>query len=175
MASLKILIEEGKLMPHDVQFLLKAGAGANDERAKQFSWMDVKTWSNLKALSSHRFSKNNSVTFKDLPDRISRNEPAWQNWIEENEPENSPILDLADKIASDSISHFIETVSHPMCQRRPNFACFDKVYIWSVGNTVHSASNRLSWRVVEGKCYQHSSSFLAVCWSRPHQLNRWVC
>ena len=27
MASLKILIEEGKLMPHDVQFLLKGGTG----------------------------------------------------------------------------------------------------------------------------------------------------
>lgn len=108
MASLKILIEEGKLMPHDVQFFLKAGAGASDERAKQFSWMDAKTWANLKSLSAHRFSKNNNVTFKDLPERISRNEPAWQAWIEENEPENSPIPDLADKIASDPISHFLQ-------------------------------------------------------------------
>ena len=51
MVSLKILIEEVKLMPHDVQFLLKLGAGANDERAKQFSWMEAKTWLKLKALS----------------------------------------------------------------------------------------------------------------------------
>mmetsp|Transcript_8591 Transcript_8591/g.9745 ORF Transcript_8591/g.9745 Transcript_8591/m.9745 type:complete len:2884 (-) Transcript_8591:1352-10003(-) len=108
MVSLKILIEEGKLQPHDVQFFLKAGAGASDERAKQFSWMDTKTWSNLKALSSHRFAKNNNIPFKDLPDRINRNEGAWQSWIEENEPENSPIPDLADKISADPISHFLQ-------------------------------------------------------------------
>ena len=42
MASLKILIEEGKLMPHDIQFFLKAGAGGGDERAKQFLWMEAK-------------------------------------------------------------------------------------------------------------------------------------
>ena len=108
MASLKILIEEGKLMPHDIQFFLKAGAGGGDERAKQFSWMEAKAWANLKVLSAHRFSMNKNVTFKDLPERISRNEQVWQAWIEENEPENSPIPDLADKITSDPISHFLQ-------------------------------------------------------------------
>ena len=53
MASLKIMIEEGKLMPNDIQFFLKAGASGGDERAKQFSWMETKTWANFKALSAH--------------------------------------------------------------------------------------------------------------------------
>ena len=51
MVSLKILIEEVKLMPRDIQLLLKSGAGTNDERAKQFSWIEAKTWLKLKALS----------------------------------------------------------------------------------------------------------------------------
>ena len=108
MSSLRILIQEDMLQTGDVQFFLKAGAGGGDERARQFSWMDPKAWSNLKALSNHRFAKKNNITFKDLPDRISRNEGAWQSWIEENEPENSPIPDLADKIAADPISHFLQ-------------------------------------------------------------------
>ena len=109
MVALKILVEEGKLMGHDIQFFLKAGAGAiEDAKAKPYTWMDSKTWANLKALSGHRFAKNNSITFKDLPDRISRNEGAWKNWIEENDPENLPIPDLADKIAADPISHFLQ-------------------------------------------------------------------
>lgn len=108
MVSLKILVEDGKLMPHDIQFLLKAGAGATEEKTKPYQWLDAKAWGNLKALSGHRFAKNNNITFKDLPDRISRNEQAWRNWIEGDEPENSPIPDLADKIAADPISHFLQ-------------------------------------------------------------------
>ena len=34
MVSLKILIKEGKLMPHDVQFMLKARSRSDDVRAK---------------------------------------------------------------------------------------------------------------------------------------------
>ena len=61
MASLKIMIEEGKLMPHDIQFFLKAGVGGDNERAKQFSWMETKTWTNFKALSAHQFSKKKTM------------------------------------------------------------------------------------------------------------------
>lgn len=108
MVSLKILIEDGKLMPHDVQFFLKAGAGATDDKSKPYGWIEPKAWGNLKALSNHRFAKYNNITFKDLPDRISRNEGSWKAWIEENEPENSTIPDLSDKIQADPISHFLE-------------------------------------------------------------------
>ena len=108
MVCLKILIEDGKLMPHDIQFFLKAGAGGSEDKSKPYSWMDAKAWGNLRALSGHRFAKNNSITFKDLPDRISRNEGAWRSWIEENDPENLPIPDLADKISADPISHFLQ-------------------------------------------------------------------
>lgn len=107
MASLRILIEDGKLTPQDVQFFLKAGAGGSDDKSKPFNWMENKTWGNLNALSGHRFAKNN-IVFKDLRDRISRDEQAWRSWIEENEPENSPIPDIAEKIASDPISHFLQ-------------------------------------------------------------------
>lgn len=108
MASLRIMIEDGKLMPHDVQFFLKAGAGATDEKSKPYGWMDPATWGNLKALAGHRFAKNNNIMFKDLPDRISRNEQAWREWINEGEPENIPIPDLADKISADPINHFLQ-------------------------------------------------------------------
>jgi dynein heavy chain len=108
MVSLKILVQDGLLMPHDIQFLLKAGAGSTDEKSKPYGWMDAASWGNLRALSGHRFSKNNNIMFKDLPDRISRNEQAWKGWIEENEPENMPVPDLADKIAADPIHHFLK-------------------------------------------------------------------
>lgn len=108
MVSLKILVEDGKLMPHDIQFLLKAGAGATEEKTKPYQWLDAKAWGNLKALSGHRFAKNNNIIFQSLPDRISRNEQAWKAWIEENEPENYPVPDVADKIAADPISHFLQ-------------------------------------------------------------------
>jgi len=39
MSSMKILIKDGKLQPHDVGMLLKAGAGI-DDRNKPFNWMD---------------------------------------------------------------------------------------------------------------------------------------
>jgi len=108
MASLRILIEDGKLMPHDVQFFLKAGAGGSDDKTKPYAWMESSAWGNLKALSGHRFAKNNNIMFKDLPDRISRADAAWKNWIEENEPENSDIPELADKIAADPLHHFLQ-------------------------------------------------------------------
>jgi dynein heavy chain len=109
MVCLRILIQEGKLMPHDIQFFLKAGSGGGDEKqAKQFAWMNPKAWSNLKALSQHRFGQNINIIFKDLPDRIARNEPNWSAWIEENEPENVQLPDLADKISAEPISHFLQ-------------------------------------------------------------------
>lgn len=73
MMSLKILIKEGKLTSADVNILLKSGAGI-DDRNKPFSWMDQKTWLNLKALSKHKFANEHTFFFKELPDRIARNE-----------------------------------------------------------------------------------------------------
>ena len=109
MMSTKILIKEGKLVPADVSIFLKAGAGI-DDRNRPFEWMEQKTWLNLKALSKHQFANDHVFFFKELPDRISRNWQTWKTWIEENEPENTPIPDYEEKINGDqnnSIGHFI--------------------------------------------------------------------
>ena len=53
--------------------LLKAGAGV-DDRNKPFGWIDQKQWLNLKALSKHKFANEHTMFFKELPDRIARNE-----------------------------------------------------------------------------------------------------
>ena len=107
MMSLKILIKEGKLTSADVNVFLKSGAGI-DDRNKPFSWMDQKTWLNLKALSKHKFANEHTFFFKELPDRIARNEQTWRKWIDENEPENITVPDYAEKINADqNIGHFI--------------------------------------------------------------------
>lgn len=97
MVSMKILIKAGHLNGGDVGMLLKAGAGI-DDRNKPFNWMDQKTWLNLKALSKHKFSNDHTFFFKELPDRIARNEQIWRKWIDENEPENTPVPDYEEKI-----------------------------------------------------------------------------
>jgi len=107
MMATKILIKEGKLTPGDVSLLLKAGAGI-DDRNKPFTWMDQKTWLNLKALSKHKFANEHMSFFKELPERITRSEGAWRKWIDENEPENTPVPDYEEKISADqNIGHFI--------------------------------------------------------------------
>ena len=107
MMATKILIKEGKLTPGDVSLLLKSGAGI-DDRNKPFSWMDQKTWLNLKALSKHKFASEHMSFFKELPERITRNEQLWRTWIDENEPENTPVPDYEEKIRADqNIGHFI--------------------------------------------------------------------
>merc|ERR1711990_470496 len=107
MMATKILIKDGKLTNGDVGLLLKAGGGI-DDRTKPFSWMEQKTWLNLKALSKHKFGNENTFFFKELPDRINRNEGVWRKWIDENDPENIPVPDYEEKISGDvNIGHFI--------------------------------------------------------------------
>jgi len=100
MMSTKILIKEGKLTNGDVGLLLKAGGGI-DDRNNPFKWMQQSTWLNLKALSKHKFAHDHTMFFKELPDKINRNEQIWQQWIEIDEPENTPIPDYEDKINGD--------------------------------------------------------------------------
>lgn len=73
MMATKILIKDGKLTSSDVGIFLKSGAGI-DDRTRPFGWMDQKVWLNLKALSKHRFNNEHNVFFKELPERIGRNE-----------------------------------------------------------------------------------------------------
>ena len=107
MMSTKILIKDGRLTPADVGLLLKAGGGI-DDRSKPFQWMEQKTWLNLKALSKHKFANDHTFFFKELPDRITRNDQIWRKWIDENEPEKTPVPDYEEKISADqNIGHFI--------------------------------------------------------------------
>lgn len=103
----KILIKDNKLTPADISMFLKAGAGI-DDRNKIFNWMDDKQWLNLKALSKHRFNNENLQFFKDLPDRIQRNDGEWRAWVENENPENERIPDYEEKIRADqAIGGFI--------------------------------------------------------------------
>ena len=46
--------------------------------------------------------------FKELQDKIQRNDQIWKSWIDEDQPENTPIPDYEDKINADqTIGHFI--------------------------------------------------------------------
>lgn len=75
MVAIKILIKEGKLTSNDVNMFLKAGAGIDDRRP--FDWIDQKAWLNLKALSKHKFANEHTFFFKELPDRLVRNDKIW--------------------------------------------------------------------------------------------------
>jgi len=104
----KILIKAGSLTGNDVGLLLKAGGGIDDRNNPFASWMQQKNWLNLKALSKHKFGNDHSMFFKELPDRINRNEQVWKKWVDEAEPENIPVPDYEEKINSDqNIGHFI--------------------------------------------------------------------
>ncbi len=62
----------------------------------------------MKALSKHKFNNDHTMFFKELPDRIGRNEAIWKKFIDENEPENMPVPDYEEKINADQqIGHFI--------------------------------------------------------------------
>jgi len=121
----KILIKSGKLTSGDVGLLLKAGGGI-DDRNKPFSWMEQKTWLNLKALSKHKFGQDISIFFKGLPDNIQRKEQEWKAWIDENEPEIVPVPDYEEKIHSDQngIGSFIHLcLVRSMREDRTMLAC----------------------------------------------------
>ena len=94
----KILIKDGRLTSADVGLLLKAGGGIDDRNNPFQSWMQQKQWLNLKALSKHKFNNDHAMFFKELPDRIQRNEQVWKKWIDENEPEIIAIPDYEEKI-----------------------------------------------------------------------------
>lgn len=108
MMCLKIMIKEGKLSSGDVSMFLKAGGGI-DDRTKPFVWMEQTKWLNLKALSKHKFNNEHGIFFKELPERIQRQEPQWKRWIiDENEPENVQVPDYEEKIQADqNIGNFI--------------------------------------------------------------------
>ena len=107
MICLKIMIKAKLLKFADVSILLKAGAG-QDDRTKQFSWMEEKVWQNLKALTKHKYGEEVTCFFRDLADRIMRNESDWKKWIDSDEPENIPVPDYKDRIlAEKEIGPFI--------------------------------------------------------------------
>lgn len=107
MCAMKILILAGSLANADVEVFLKAGAGVDDPN-KPFNWIDKKVWNNIKALSKHRFGNDPTFFFKELPDRMSRNDAMWREWYEKNEPEKEVVPDYEERIKAESqIGHFI--------------------------------------------------------------------
>jgi dynein heavy chain len=62
----------------------------------------------LKALSNHKLANEHTFFFNELPDKINRSEQLCKKWIDENEPENTPVPDYEEKISADqNIGHFI--------------------------------------------------------------------
>ena len=106
MISMKVLIKDGLLEQKDIQFFLKAGSALED-RNNLFNWMEHKAFLNLKALIAHKFGTQHGCFFKELSDRISRNEQIWRSWYGEDEPEEREVPDYNDKIKSEQIGHFI--------------------------------------------------------------------
>ena len=105
--AIRIMIKKGDINVNDVNLLLKAGAAIMGETPKQ-NWMDPKAANNIKALSTHRFEGEGQPFFKDIFERISRQEKDWRAFIEKQEPENERIPEYDDKIHSnDKIGHFI--------------------------------------------------------------------
>ena len=103
---LRILIKAQMLTQSDVNLLLKSGSGI-DDRNKKFSWMDQKMWLNLVALSKQKFNGEPSGFFKDIIDKIQRNERDWKKFLDENAPENTPIPEYEERILAESIGHFL--------------------------------------------------------------------
>jgi dynein heavy chain len=95
---IRILIKRQDININDVNMLLKAGSAITGETQKQ-QWMEPKAANNLKALSMHRFEGENQPFFKDIFDRISRNNAEWKSFIEKQEPENEKVpSEYEDKI-----------------------------------------------------------------------------
>ena len=110
MMCLKILIKDGKITNTDVGVFLKAGAGVDDKQ-KMVSWLDQKTWLNLKAISNHSFGNERSKFFGSVIERMKNEtkiDDPWRAWYNSNDPENMPVPDLQEKINADqNIGHFM--------------------------------------------------------------------
>ena len=106
MICLKILVKEERLNAGDINLMLKAGS-AIDDRNKKFSWLDQKAWLNILALSRHKFNNDHQAFFKDITDKMQRNEKEWKAYYLESAPENLPVQDYEDKIAAENIGHFL--------------------------------------------------------------------
>jgi len=103
---LKILIKASMLNQGDVNMLLKSGSGI-DDRNKKFNWMDQKMWLNIVALSKHKFNNEPAGFFKDIVEKINRNEKEWKKFLDENSPENEKVPDYDDKLNAEQIGHFL--------------------------------------------------------------------
>lgn len=106
MVCLKILVKEDRLNAGDINLMLKAGS-AIDDRNKKFAWLDQKAWLNLLALSRHKFNNDHQPFFKDIIDKMSRNDKDWKAYYMNDTPEVLPVQDYEDKIAAEGIGHFL--------------------------------------------------------------------
>ena len=127
MMCLKILTKEGKITLADISVFLKAGAGVDDKQ-KMVSWLDQKTWLNLKAVSNHSFGNERSKFFGSVIERMKNETKAddpWRSWFNSNDPENVPVPDLQEKINADqNIGHFLHLcIVRSLREDRTMLAC----------------------------------------------------
>ena len=96
----KILTTKGTISANDVSMFLKGGDAldAKSEKPKPLKELAEKSWLNVIQLSRHQFANDPLAFFRELPDSITRNEAAWNQWLMKNDPENYPIPDFAERI-----------------------------------------------------------------------------
>lgn len=103
MICFKIALTSSKINSPDVSVFLKSGASLDlrSERQRPFNFITDKSWLNVLALSRHHFNGDNIAFFRELPDNMSRNEVAWKQFVEKNDPENYPIPDYSERIGNE--------------------------------------------------------------------------
>jgi len=94
--AVKILVTAGRLDPEDMQLFLKGGAALDRKlvRAKPLPWLPLAAWLNAVALSQ------GCPFFAKLPDELARDEKAWADWYEGNEPEGAALPGYEARLAS---------------------------------------------------------------------------
>lgn len=95
--TLKILVTAGRLTQDDVNLLLRGGAALdiNSVRKKPFAWLPDMTWLNCIELSTK------VGFFRSLPEDMVRNEGAWKDWFEGNDPEKDAVPDYEGKLTEE--------------------------------------------------------------------------
>ena len=96
--TMKIMVVSEIIPAFDITIFLRGGAAIDLKSVKPnpWKWMSDEAYTNCLALV-----KDSSVnTFKQLVERISKNEGIWMQWYNENEPEQQPIPDYENDMAT---------------------------------------------------------------------------
>jgi dynein heavy chain len=107
MVCFKIQITDEKITSEDVSVFLKSGDALDktDYKPKpQAEWLNEKMWTNILALSNHKFGPDQNQIFKNLPEQLTNQIDVWKKWAyEKMDPENYPIPEYEERIQNDGV------------------------------------------------------------------------